>query len=194
MSRPVFSRVEGGPRGPTIDRSSRYAGLGSPRSRAVEASVHPSPRAQQGGPLPVKAECSCADPPPQAAEALKGQSWPSGGRHSFRHATLADSWRCPRRPRWGFSMGPALESRGTVDGDGAQRPPPSRPFVSGGRGAAGSRLGRIGGCCEGSGSWGPQDGDQGCSRAPRLTRRGPEAVGARRKRPHTLARHALCRN
>lgn len=82
------SRVEGGPRGPTIERSSRYAGLGSPPSWAV---VHPSPRAPQGGPLPVMAECSCADPPPQAAEALKGQSWPSGGGHSFRHATLADT-------------------------------------------------------------------------------------------------------
>lgn len=112
MSRPVFSRVEGGPRGPTIDRSSRYAGLGSPPSRAVEASVHPSPRAQQGGPLPEMAECSCADAPPQAAEALKGQPWPSGGRHSFRHATLAHTWRCPRRPGWGFSTGPAPESGG----------------------------------------------------------------------------------
>lgn len=193
MSRPVFSRVEGGPRGPTIDRSSRYAELGSPRSRAVETSVHPSPRAQQGGALPVMAECSCADPPPQAVEALEGQSWPSGGRHSFRHATLADSWRCLRRPGWGFSMGPALESKGPVDGGGgAQRPPPSRPFVSGVRGAAGSRLGRIGRCCEGSGSWGPQDGDQGCSRAPPAHpagaggRGGPEEEAAHPSSPRSL--------
>lgn len=47
-----------------------------------------------GGPLPAMAECSRADPPPQAAEAPKGQPWPSGGRHSFRHTT-GDARRHP---------------------------------------------------------------------------------------------------
>lgn len=68
-----------------------------------------------GGALPAMAECSCADPPPQAAEAPKGQPWPSGGRHSFRHATLAATRSRPGRPGWGFSVGPSLESRPPVE-------------------------------------------------------------------------------
>lgn len=49
--------------------------------RTVEGSVCPGLRAHsRGGPLPAMTQCfwcSCADRPPQAAEAPKGQPWPS---------------------------------------------------------------------------------------------------------------------
>lgn len=105
LSRPGFSWMEGRPAaqqsivplaaipGPlTFVQSHR--GLCSSRS---ECSF-------RVGPLPGMAEGSCADPPPPAAEAPKGRPWLSGGRYSSRHATLAATRRCPRRPSWGFSV------------------------------------------------------------------------------------------
>nr|XP_048284417.1 C-type lectin domain family 2 member E-like isoform X3 [Myodes glareolus] len=93
MSSPGLSRVEGGPRGPTIDRSSRYAGLGSPSSRTVEASVHSSPRAQQGGPLPVmgrKEEKAIVSP--EAAYAACPRDWIGFGSKCFYFSEHTSNW------------------------------------------------------------------------------------------------------
>lgn len=108
--------------------------------------IHPGPRARQsGGSLPAMAEGSCADPPPQAAEAPKGQPWPSGGPilsamprpptpgEVMEDLPGASLWARPWRAgvRWG-------------QGGRARGSPPSRRFAGGGRVAVGSRLGRAG--------------------------------------------------
>lgn len=152
LSRPGFSWMEGRPAAQQIDRSSRrysgpltfvqsHRGLCSSRS---ECSF-------RVGPLPGMAECSCADPPPPAAEAPKGRPWLSGGRHSSRHATLAATRRCPRRPSWGFSVArPWRVGAGEVVAAAIQahRWQKSSCRITA---PAKSRRGPACGCCEGSG-------------------------------------------
>lgn len=196
MSRPGFSGWE---EGPTIDRSSgRYAGapLTFLQGRRGLCASRSGGARQPGGLLPAMAQCSCADPPPPAAEAPKGQARPSGGCHSSRRATPAGGWRSPRRSGWGFSKARSWRAGARWSRGGrAQRSPPSRRFVGGGKGSCRVAVGRAGGCCQGSGSWGPRDGDRGCSRAPRAH---PAQAGGRGgpggRRPPSLARHALRRN
>lgn len=152
LSRPGFSWMEGRPaaqqsivplaaiRGPLTFFVQSHRGLCSSSSE----------RSFRVGPLPGMAECSCADPPPQAAEAPKGQPWLSGGRHSSRHAMLAATRRCPRRPSWGFSVARPWTVGGRWSSGGrAQRLPPSRRIA--GKSPCRIAAWPSGGCRKGSG-------------------------------------------
>lgn len=76
-----------------------HRGLGSSRS-ACSATGGPS------RPIAVRAECSCSDPPPQAADAPKAQPRPLDGRRSFRHATLTATFETSSKAWLGLLRGP----------------------------------------------------------------------------------------
>lgn len=103
-------------RTPIINPSSlHYEGHSSPSSRTMETSVVPGLRALQPGcSLPAMARCSCTDPPPQAIE-----DW--GANLGLLFATILSAMPrlptlggCPRSHGLGFTMGPALESKGPM--------------------------------------------------------------------------------
>lgn len=147
------------------------------------------------GPLPGMAECSCADPPPQAAEAPKGQPWLSGGRHSSRHAMLAATRRCPRRPSWGFSVARPWTVGGRWSSGGrAQTLPPSRR-IAGKRVPAESRRGPAVAAAKVRASSVCRTGTEAAPGPPTGHPAQAEAVeGPGGRRPHYRARRALCRN
>jgi hypothetical protein len=100
--------------------------------------------------------------------------------------------RHPRRPGWGSSVGLALESRVLVE---SGRLLPCRRIVGRARVTAERPRGLAGGCLEGKGSWRLQGRERGCSWAPWAYPARAKAVrGPGRRRPHSRALCALCRN
>ena len=197
LSRLGFSRVEGRPAAQesivplAVIRGPAHLRPGPSRPRFIQVCVLGHGWASRPEPAAM-AECSCSDPPPQAAEAPKAQPWPSGGCHSSRHATLAATFEASSKAWLGLLGGPGPGERAPVE---SGRPPPCRRIVGRARVAAEWPRGLAGGCLEGEGSWRPQSRDRGCSRAPRAHPARAEAVrGPGRRRPHSRARCALCRN
>ena len=109
LSRLGFSRVEGRPAaqesiGPlAVIRGPAHLRPGPSRPRFIQVCVLGHGRASR--PVPAMAECSCSDLPLQAAEALKAQSWPSGGRHSSHHTTLAATFETSSKAWLGILHG-----------------------------------------------------------------------------------------
>lgn len=130
LSRLGSSRVEGRPARPS-DRSFLSPRFGAPltfvqahrgfcSSRSACSATGGPSRPLLARPGPAMAERSCSDPPPpQAAEAPKAQPRPSGGRRSFRHATLAATFEASSKAWLGLLRGPDPGERGERGAGGA---------------------------------------------------------------------------